>query len=217
MDTQLKKAFEETLEARIISTVPDMPDHRFSLQFERKMKRLEGGGAPARLTPRRLFICVTVALIAAVLAASYVGAVRDFFKSFFTEKFKTHTAVRSADASEAPETIAEVYAVDVPVGFESTFEEQPDEYSQFITSEYENGDKYIIFTQYVKQSFNVMVDTENQPMEHINVNGCEGYIIQLDDVSFYISWDNGDYIFDIEGNIGKDELINVVETVHKAE
>ena len=174
MDTQLKKAFEETLEARIISTVPDMPDHRFSLQFERKMKRLEGGGAPARLTPRRLFICVTVALIAAVLAASSVGAVRDFFKSFFTEKFKTHTAVRSADASEAPETIAEVYAVDVPVGFESTFEEQPDEYSQFITSEYENGDKYIIFTQYVKQSFNVMVDTENQPMEHINVNGCEG-------------------------------------------
>ena len=43
MDTQLKKAFEETLEARIISTVPDMPDHRFSPQFERKMKRLEGG------------------------------------------------------------------------------------------------------------------------------------------------------------------------------
>lgn len=217
MDTQLKKAFEETLEARIISTVPDMPDHRFSPQFERKMKRLASGGAPKKLTVRRLFICVTAALIAAALAASSVSAVRDFFKRFFTEKFKTHTAVRSADASEAPETIAEVYAVDVPVGFESTFEEQPDEYSQFITSEYENGDKYIIFTQYVKQSFNVMVDTENQPMEHINVNGCEGYIIQLDDVSFYISWDNGDYIFDIEGNIGKDELINVVETVHKAE
>ena len=47
MDTQLKKAFEETLEARIISTVPDMPDHRFSPQFERKMKRLAGGGAPS--------------------------------------------------------------------------------------------------------------------------------------------------------------------------
>lgn len=102
-------------------------------------------------------------------------------------------------------------------GLNQRLRKRPDEYSQFITSEYENGDKYIIFTQYVKQSFNVMVDTENQPMEHINVNGCEGYIIQLDDVSFYISWDNGDYIFDIEGNIGKDELINVVETVHKAE
>ena len=64
MDTQLKKAFEETLEARIISTVPDMPDHRFSPQFERKMKRLAGGGAPKKLTVRRLFVCVTAALIA---------------------------------------------------------------------------------------------------------------------------------------------------------
>lgn len=53
MDTQLKKAFEETLEARIISTVPDMPEHRFSPQFERNMKRLAGGGAPKKLTVRR--------------------------------------------------------------------------------------------------------------------------------------------------------------------
>ena len=84
MDTQLKKAFEETLEARIISTVPDMPDHRFSPQFERKMKRLAGGGAPKKLTVRRFFICVTAALIAAALAASSVSAVRDFFKRFFS-------------------------------------------------------------------------------------------------------------------------------------
>ena len=119
MDTQLKKAFEETLEARIISTVPDMPDHRFSPQFERKMKRLAGGGAPKKLTVRRLFICVTAALIAAALAASSVSAVRDFFKRFFTETFRTHTAVQSADTAEAPETIEAVYTIDVPEGFET--------------------------------------------------------------------------------------------------
>lgn len=88
MDTQLKKAFEETLEARIISTVPDMPEHRFSPQFERKMKRLAGGGAPKKLTVRRLFICVTAAIIAAALAASSVSAVRDFFKSFLRKSSK---------------------------------------------------------------------------------------------------------------------------------
>ena len=119
MDTQLKKAFEETLEARIISTVPDMPDHRFSPQFERKMKRLAGGGAPQKLTVRRLFVCVTAALIAAALAASSVSAVRDFFKRFFTETFSTHTAVQSADTAEAPETIEAVYTIDVPDGFET--------------------------------------------------------------------------------------------------
>lgn len=217
MDTQLKKAFEETLEARIISTVPDMPDHRFSPQFERKMKRLASGGAPKKLTVRRLFICVTAALIAAALAASSVSAVRDFFKRFFTETFSTHTAVQSADTAEAPETIEAVFTIDVPEGFETVFEEQADEVTQFMVHEYEKDDKYIIFSQYSKKSFNVMVDTENQTMEYISVSGNEGYIIQLDDVSFYISWDNGDYIFDIEGNIGKNQLIEIAETVKKAE
>jgi len=212
VDTQLKKAFEETLEARIISTVPDMPDHRFSPQFERKMKRLASGGAPKKLT-----VCVTAALIAAALAASSVSAVRDFFKRFFTETFSTHTAVQSADTAEAPETIEVVYTIDVPEGFETVFEEQADEVTQFMVHEYEKDDKYIIFSQYSKKSFNVMVDTENQTMEYISVNGNEGYIIRLDDVSFYISWDNGDYIFDIEGNIGKNQLIEIAETVKKAE
>lgn len=217
MDKQLKKAFEETLEARIISTVPDMPDHRFSPQFERKMKRLAGGGAPKKLTVRRLFVCVTAALIAAALAASSVSAVRDFFKRFFTETFSTHTAVQSADTAEAPETIEAVYTIDVPDGFETVFEEQADEVTQFMVHEYEKDDKYIIFSQYSKKSFNVMVDTENQAMEYITVNGNEGYIIRLDDDSYYISWDNGDYIFDIEGNIGKNQLIEIAETVKKAE
>lgn len=150
MNTQLKKAFEETLEARIISAVPDMPDHRFSPQFERKMKRLASGGAPKKLTVRRLFICVTAAIIAAALAASSVSAVRDFFKRFFTETFSTHTAVQSADTAEAPETIEAIYTIDVPEGFETTFDEQVYEYTQFITYEYEKDDKYIIFSQYSK-------------------------------------------------------------------
>lgn len=105
----------------------------------------------------------------------------------------------------------------MPEGFETTFDEQVYEYTQFITYEYEKDDKYIIFSQYSKKSFNVMVDTENQVMEYITVNGKEGYIIRLDDDSYYISWDNGDYIFDIEGNIGKNQLIEIAETVKKAE
>lgn len=164
-----------------------------------------------------LSISETAAIIAAALAASSVSAVRDFFKRFFTEPFSTHTAVQSADTAEAPETIEAIYTIDVPEGFETTFEEQVYEYTQFITYEYEKDDKYIIFSQYSKKSFNVMVDTENQVMEYITVNGKEGYIIRLDDDSYYISWDNGDYIFDIEGNIGKNQLIEIAETVKKAE
>ena len=214
MNTQLKAAFEETLEARIISTVPDMPDHRFSSQFERKMKRLEGGGAPARLTPRRLFICVTAALIAAVLAASSVGAVRDFFKRFFTETFSTHTAVQSADTAEAPETIEAVYTIDVPEGFETEDAFMSD---IFCNTTYVNNNKHIYFSQNEKSAFDVNVNTEDHTMEYVEINGCDGFIVDISNEVSYISWDNGEYIFEISGSIGKNELISVAETVQKAE
>lgn len=214
MNTQLKAAFEETLEARIISTVPDMPDHRFSPQFERKMKRLEGGGAPARLTPRRLFICVTVALIAAVLAASSVGAVRDFFKRFFTETFSTHTAVQSADTAEAPETIEVVYTIDVPEGFETEDEFVSD---IFCNTTYINNNKHIYFSQNIKSEYDVNVNTEDRTMEYVEINGGDGIIVDIGNNEAYISWDNGEYVFEIIGNIGKSELISVAQTVQKAE
>lgn len=188
MDTQLKKAFEETLEARIISTVPDMPDHRFSPQFERKMKRLAGGGTPKKLTVRRLFICVTAALIAAALAASSVSAVRDFFKRFFTETFSTHTAVQSADTAEAPETIEAVYTIDVPEGFETEDEFMSD---IFCNTTYVNNNKHIYFSQNVKSGFDVNVNTEDRTMEYVEINGGDGIIVDIGNNEAYISWDNG--------------------------
>lgn len=210
MNTQLKKAFEETLEARIISTVPDMPDHRFSPQFERKMKRLASGGAPKKLTVRRLFICVTAALIAAALAASSVGAVRDFF----TETFSTHTAVQSADTAEAPETIEAVYTIDVPEGFETEDEFVSD---IFCNTTYVNNNKHIYFSQNVKSAFDVNVNTEDHTMEYVEINGCDGFIVDIGIDEAYILWDNGEYVFEMLGNIGKSELISVAETVQKVE
>lgn len=214
MDKQLKKAFEETLEARIISTVPDMPDHRFSPQFERKMKRLAGGGAPKKLTVRRLFVCVTAALIAAALAASSVSAVRDFFKRFFTETFSTHTAVQSADTAEAPETIEAVYTIDVPEGFET---EDAFVSDIFCNKTYVNNNKHIYFSQNVKSAFDVNVNTEDHTMEYVEINGCDGFIVDIGIDEAYILWDNGEYVFEMLGNIGKSELISVAETVQKAE
>lgn len=216
MDTQLKKAFEETLEERIFSAVPDMPDHRFSPQFERKMKRLAGGGAPKKLTVRRLFICVTAALIAAALAASSVSAVRDFFKRFFTETFSTHTAVQSADTAEAPETIEAIYTIDVPEGFETEDSFVSDIFCNTVYRNKENNE-YIIFNQNIRSAFDIYVNTENQTMEYVEINGCDGFIVDIGIDEAYISWDNGEYVFEISGNIGKSELIIIAETVQKAE
>ena len=154
------------------------------------------------------------ALIAAALAASSVSAVRDFFKRFFTETFSTHTAVQSADTAEAPETIEVVYTIDVPEGFETEDEFVSD---IFCNTTYVNNNKHIYFSQNVKSAFDVNVNTEDHTMEYVEINGCDGFIVDIGIDEAYILWDNGEYVFEMLGNIGKSELISVAETVQKAE
>ena len=68
-----------------------------------------------------------------------------------------------------------------------------------------------------EQAFDVNVNTEDRTMEYIEINGCDGFIVDISNEVSYISWDNGEYIFEISGSIGKNELISVAETVQKAE
>ena len=51
--------------------------------------------------------------------------------------------------------------------------------------------------------------------ENIIINGCNGFIVDLGNNEYYISWDNGDYVFDITGNIGKNALIEVSQSIQK--
>lgn len=54
-------------------------------------------------------------------------------------------------------------------------------------------------------------------MDYIEINGNDGYVVELGNNEYYISWDNGDYIFDITGNIGENALIEMANSVQKVE
>lgn len=221
MSNNLYRAFEETAVSRIIEKVPQMPDHKFSRRFERKMKKLirYGYREPVRyhkVTVKRLFICITAALIAAIVMAFSVTAVRDFFKNFFMEVFGTHTTVQTfPDNINAPASIEDVYIINVPNNFilANNFESEIYTSSAYRTDE----DDYIFFNQYIKSEYDVNVNTEEHPLDYIEINGSDGYIVDLGNNEYYISWDNGDYIFDITGNISKDELIETANSVQKVE
>lgn len=223
MPDNLYTAFEETAVKRIIEKVPQMPDHKFSRKFERKMKKLirYGYSEPVhyhKITVKRLFICITAAFIAAVITAFSVSAVRDFFKNFFMEIFKTHTTVQTiSDNADTPTSIDDVYKIDIPSNYNIIYEDKIYEWSTMANYEYRKDNDYILFTQYLKSQFIVKVNTENHPLSYIEINGNEGYIIDLGNDEYYISWDNGDYIFDITGNIGKNALIDLANSVHKTE
>ncbi len=221
MQPNLKKAFETTMIDRIINDVPEMPDHVFSEEFERKMRKLIYGSklhTVHRNTKRRIFTYIMVAIVAAVITACSVDPFREFFKKFFMEVFYNHTVVQSDNYDEAPNEITDIYKItNVPNGFELTYEDDVFDCMPFVVSEYRNGNKYILFTQYVKSKYDLNVNTENYSMEFIKIKNYDGYIIDYGDDKYYLTWDNGEYIFSINSNIGRNSLINVAKSVQKVE
>lgn len=220
MQSELKKAFEDTIFKCIIDTVPDMPDHVFSKRFEKEMNHLIKYGEPVsarKITPKKLFVCITAAIIAACIMGMSVGAVRDFLKNFFMDMFDTHTVVQSANYDEAPTSIESIYSLAFPDGFELTYKDELYEWSPFVSYHYYKDNEYIYFNQTVKSIYDVNINTEGHTLQYIDINGSDGYILDLDNDEFLITWDNGDYIFDLIGNIGKDELIKLAKSVQEVE
>lgn len=127
------------------------------------------------------------------------------------EVFETNTTVQYVEKSETPDFIEDVYSINVPENFilNNNFESEIYVSSVYRTQE----DDYIFFNQYVKSKYDVNVNTEDRPLDYIEINGNDWYVVELGNNEYYISWDNGDYIFDITGNIGKSTLIDAANSV----
>lgn len=196
--------------------------HTFSKRFERKMARLirqqKSFYFPMIRTPirRTVTIMVTVIIILSTTVIS-VSALREAFIRFITEVFNTHTEVQTIQDDTAPKGFEDIYVItNIPDGFEIVFQNDNIEETPVLITEYQNGQEYIIFSQYIKSCYDINVNTEGYEMERIDINGNEGFKIDMVD-NFYITWDNGDYILIISGNIGEIALIDMAYSVQKVE
>lgn len=219
MESNFRLALRKAMISECEALIPaEIPYHEFSAGFEKKINRLLKHGKPA-LSFKKLGIFIAIAAIVAVLAAVGTGAFESLFKQFSFEHHETHTVVKSTDTEGAPRVIEELYMFDVPEGFECSYTEEPAEWMPFINHFYQNEaeNKYLNFMQTVKNKYNVNVNTEDRVMEYIAINGHDGYIIDLWDNEYLISWDNGDYILEIIGNLGRDGMIRLAESVKVVE
>lgn len=53
-------------------------------------------------------------------------------------------------------------------------------------------------------------------MVQVGINGNEGFIIDMGE-NYHLTWDNGDYIFEIVGNVSENVLMDMVNSVQKVE
>lgn len=215
----IKEYGENYIDEALIDNTP----HKFSREFERKMDILMGKShKKIKMTPKNLLIAVTAALLAVFIMAMSVSAVREAFINFFMNIFDTNTVVQSVEDVDAPldfinkyEIMSDMSDYEIVDFGESIFRR---EYT------YENENCTIYFTQYVKEYYDIAINTEGYGIETIYINDNEGYYVDMYNQSGQIiSWDNGDYILSIlvfcdSGfDFSKDKLINIANSVQKVE
>lgn len=206
----------------------DIPDeawtysYEFSPKFEKKMQKLirreQRFYFPLVKTPvRRLVtIAVTVVIALSVLTMS-VGALRSAFFQFLTEVFHTHTTVMSSETDGSPTDFRDVYEpTEIPDRFELIQKNDSSVDIPYLFLIYKKDDQYIRFHQWLKSEYDVNINTEQNKAEPIEINGFEGFLLNTDG-DCLITWDNGDYIFEISSSIGKNALISLAESVQKVE
>jgi len=204
------------------SKIDDTP-HEFSPEFEKKMNKLIADiGRYRRIPRKKLIACIAAAIIAACIASTSVSAVRTAFANFITSIFDTHTDVRSVTDDVALNDFSVKYEIGMDLSEYTLTELEEDSMTR--TYVYESEHRTLIFTQYIKKYYDIAVNTEGYEMEQITVDGKEGFYIDMyKQYASFLTWDNGDYVFEIlitcdEGyNPDVNYIINVADFVQKVE
>lgn len=219
----IKQAITEHFDEYIPESEIDRTPHKFSKEFEDKMNKLMGKPMITKhLTFKRVLTYIMVAIITAVVVTFGVAAIREAFTKFITYIFGTHTEVISITDESAPLDFTDIYEISSDLSDFELVDFSENTFNREYV--YENEHITIHFRQYIKEYYDISENTEGYDIEPININGMEGYYIDMHGINAEkITWDNGDYIisifvfYDDMYKIGKSEMIEYAKSVKKTE
>lgn len=218
--SKFQQAISEALVNEYENSIPTYEEHRFSPQFQKKMKKLIN----RRKKPyykiintfgKRVACILLIIFIASSVTIMSVGALRKAFVGFWVSVLEEFSIIQSADIDNAPETIEDVYEITYDLSdykYNLWFSDSTSRYT-----EYANGDIVIYFNQDVKSIYDRSYNTEDIKIEKITIKGHEAMCFCDNHNYITVIWDNGDYIISLGSDLGKNALIEIAESVQKAE
>ena len=194
--------------------------HEFSPEFEKRMEKLIN----RRKKPYFRMINTVGKRVACIAACTFivsagalmsVDAVRDAVFGFIMNIFEDHSDISFEDDGKHPDTIQDIYEITYDMSEYSIDFKDLSERSRTIV--YTDNDKEITYMQYTQDALNMMINTEDAVISHIDINGFDA-IYYCDNHNYHtLIWDNGQYIFYISSNLSKEETISIAESVKKVE
>jgi hypothetical protein len=143
-----------------------------------------------------------------------VEAIRVRVFNFFIERNERYTEIRVEEETniKTPELDWENYYQPTYMTEGYYFESEEDGGLIKILN-YSDGKNQIIITQ-ANNTAGIQIDTEDATTENIKISGNEGLLIIKEDRSI-IFWHNEEKSFTITGNIKKEEIVKIAESIEK--
>lgn len=206
-----------------IAECEKLPSHKFSRDFDRKMKKLLQSDIAdehhtsrprvGRRLPVAVIIIISLFLLMGAAASTYL-----LWNNFRMQDRGLYTLLNITDIENCPSTLEDRYELmaDLSDFTKTIISDEPFAYDV----EYDSDEKniHIVFSQNIKHTIYALNTEEmNSPIK-VTVNGCNGIYYETKYGSHVYIWDTGDYLIELSAHgIGKDELFSLAKFVQKVE
>lgn len=145
-------------------------------------------------------------IIAAVLLALATTAIASpAFRQFTLKDFSNRSEYRVSDIKNVP-ALTDLKVNYIPKGFKKTYSYKKCSYG------YTNANKYI-YVDKLSLDTEIAFDNETSKTENITIKGAKAIYYITDNNVGTIIYNDGNYIYNIHGNIGKKELVKIAQNV----
>lgn len=205
-DEQFSLIENEAKSAGRFTTTPE-----YDRKMQRLIKKVDRPLWAYTNTPLKRVACILAIIVFISVTSITVHAI---YKKFFEFKCSQNTQfteifTKDIDMATAPDTILTRYTIDVPQGYEFTFESPFEEgISKTAVIRYaDNSGSFIRFEQFTAEMFKTNLDNEHSEFEEYTDENGNVFIINQTQSIVCVAWNNGEYIFKISSNnLNKEEL-----------
>lgn len=206
--SNFEKACLLSCENWVDSFPAEIPKHKFSKKHIEKIKEIyktESKENKHKLSNKTIkFLLIAAILLSLATAVFAIPA----SKEFIIDKFFNHSEYNVVDTNDAKD-VTSLKLNYIPVGFEKTEEYESDDLYAYA---YDNTDQYFYVKKYTIDT-NIGYDTEKYDEENIKINEIIAIYFRSDNEVNGTIFNNGEYIFIVDGNICKDEIVKIAQNV----
>lgn len=212
----------EELWLSVLPANAEIPEHKFSKKFEKRMKKLIRNQRRAPWVNKCISISKRAAVVAfAILTVSFsclmcVEAYRAKFIEVITEIFEDLTQFSFSSSFAAPTELGELTFDYLPDGISEVYRESgPQNRSLSIYFEDVNGQRIRIEQEIVasgKQT-TMILDTENAEVSTINFNGYEATLIVKGEHTT-LMWEDDISVMLVSGDFPPSEITKIASGIH---